>query len=219
MTADRERIAIWGASGHALVVADIISLLGSLQIAAYIDNVNPERWGTTFAGCIVGGGDEFLAQLRAQGIRKMAMAVGDCQARVRLSSVALRLGFELATLIHPGAIVAKDVVVGQGTVIAAQAAVNPGCVIGENVIINTSASVDHECRIDDGAHIAPGARLAARVNVGACAWVGIGAIVKDRVTIGARALVGAGALVLEDLPPDIVAYGAPAKVVRRRSNE
>jgi acetyltransferase-like isoleucine patch superfamily enzyme len=53
------------------------------------------------------------------------------------------------------------------------------------------------------------------VRVGRAAWVGIGAIVRDHVAIGAGAQIGAGSLVLEDVPPDVVAYGVPAKVVRR----
>jgi len=45
-------------------------------------------------------------------------------------------------------------------------------------------------------------------------WLGGGAIVMPGVTIGANTVVGAGAVVTRDLPPDVVAVGNPARVIR-----
>lgn len=208
-----EKILIWGASGHALVVADILQAAG-WQIAGFIDDVNPSKKGTSFSGAMVLGGREQLDVALKAGVRKILIAVGDCAARLRLAEEALRQGFELGTAVHPNAVVARSVVVGPGSVVAAGAVVNPAAVIGANVIINTGAGVDHECRIGDGAHIGPGARLGGRVTIGKGAWVGIGASVKDGVTIGDGAILGAGAVALEAVPAGMVAYGVPAKVAR-----
>jgi len=48
-------------------------------------------------------------------------------------------------------------------------------------------------------------------------WLGLHVQVLDGVTIGYGTVVGAGAVVTKDLPPNSVAVGVPAKVVRRRS--
>jgi maltose O-acetyltransferase len=45
-------------------------------------------------------------------------------------------------------------------------------------------------------------------------WLGGGVIVCPGVTIGANTVVGAGSVVTRDLPPDVIAVGAPAKVVK-----
>ncbi|HEU5472542.1 MAG TPA: sugar O-acetyltransferase [Actinophytocola sp.] len=45
-------------------------------------------------------------------------------------------------------------------------------------------------------------------------WLGGGAIVLPGVTIGANTVVGAGAVVPRDLPPNVVAVGNPARIVR-----
>ncbi len=45
-------------------------------------------------------------------------------------------------------------------------------------------------------------------------WLGGGVIVLPGVTIGANTVVGAGAVVTRDLPPDVVAVGNPARVMR-----
>lgn len=55
---------------------------------------------------------------------------------------------------------------------------------------------------------------AAPITIGDNVWLGGGAIVLPGVTIGDNTVVGAGAVVTEDLPPDVVAVGNPARVVR-----
>lgn len=209
------KLLLWGASGHALVVVDIIRLQGIYEIVGFLDNVNPQSHGKNFSGVPILGGQEQLDSCKDKGIEYIIFGFGDCQARLKLSEVVYRKGFSLATAIHPTATIAADVSIGSGTVIAAGAVVNPGAKIGQNVIINTCASVDHECVIEDGAHICPGVRLAGRVTVGRAAWVGIGATVIDRVRIGAGVLIGAGAVVVDDVPDSVLAYGVPAKVIRK----
>lgn len=207
-----KRIIIWGASGHALVVADVVRLQGQYEIAGFLDDEHPERRGAPFCGATVLGGAEQLASLRDTGVRHVIIGFGNCRARLDSSLKARAAGLELATAIHPRAAVAADATVGPGTVVMAGAVVNSAAVIGENVIVNTNATVEHECLIEDGAHVCPGVTLGGRVRIGRAAWIGIGATVRDGVAIGAGAVIGAGSVVLQDLPDNVVAYGVPAAV-------
>ena len=52
------------------------------------------------------------------------------------------------------------------------------------------------------------------IAIGDNVWLGGGVIVCPGVTIGANTVVGAGAVVTRDLPPDVVAVGNPARVIR-----
>lgn len=209
----RGTLAVWGTSGHALVVADIVRLMG-FEIAGFLDDfILPSRQGMIHGLPHLGGKDNVQALIEV-GINKVVLAFGHCNARLNLSAIARDVGLDLVTAIHPKAVIASDVLVGDGSVIVAGAVINPGTQICENAIINTCASVDHECLIGDGAHIGPGAHLGGRVIVERAAWVGIGATIKDRVRIGANSIVGAGAVVLNDVPKDSVVFGVPARVVR-----
>ncbi len=62
----------------------------------------------------------------------------------------------------------------------------------------------------------PGTGGSRPVHVGRGAWIGFGACVLPGVTVGDGAIVAARAVVVDDVPPDAVVAGNPARVVRRR---
>ena len=53
------------------------------------------------------------------------------------------------------------------------------------------------------------------IKIGADAWICAGAVVSKGSSVGAGTTVGANAFVRGDLPPGVLAVGAPAAVVRR----
>src|SRR5262249_7158437 len=122
----RRRLVIWGGSGHALVVADIVRLSATYEIVGFLDDVEPERQNTKFHGIPILGGREQLDKLRDSGVEFLIVGIGDCAARLKLADVAREKGFSLATAIHSRAIIAADVEIGPGTMVAAGAVINPG---------------------------------------------------------------------------------------------
>lgn len=210
-----KKLVIWGASGHARVIADIVRLQGLYEVVGFIDDISPERHRVPFVGVKILGGQEQLDQLLEQNINHIILGFGDCEARLRLAELVLSKGFEIARAVHPQTIIAQGTPIGAGTVIAAGAIINPGTTIGANVIINTAASVDHDSVIEDGVHICPGVHLGGHTIVRRSTLVGIGASVKDRVEIGSNSIIGAGAVVVKDIPDHVMAYGVPARVIKK----
>lgn len=208
-----EIMVVWGASGHARVVADAARSHAALSIVGFIDD-SAQRKGELFEGSQVLGGRDLLARLLADGIRNIHVAIGHCGARLELSELALVQGFQLRTIIHPRSVVAPGVSLDDGTFVAAGVVVNVGCRVGKSVILNTSCSVDHECMIADGVHIGPGCHLGGNARVGRGAWIGIGASVSHQIEVGEGSIIGAGSVVVTDIPAGVVAYGVPARVVR-----
>jgi acetyltransferase EpsM len=196
-------------------VADIVRNEKRYALVGFLDDVNPGRKGTPFGGATILGGREQLADLLDRNVHTIIIAIGGNAERCQLASFVETLGLELATARHPSSVIASDVTLGDGTVVAPGAIINAAAQIGRNVIINTSASVDHECLIEDGAHVGPGVNLGGRVIVRREAWVGIGSVVRDRCTIGRGSIVGAGAVVVSDVPDGVVAFGVPARVQRK----
>ena len=210
------KIIVYGASGHALVVADIIRQAGKYEVVGFIDDVNTQSHGNEFCGASILGGKEKLSELLKSGVTYIVVAIGDCTIREKISGFVKDIGFNLATCIHPSAVIAADVSIGEGTVISAGVVVCAGAKIGESVIVNTAASIDHECIIGNAVHIGPGVRLGGLVTVGEKSWIGIGAVVIDRVKIGKSTIIGAGAVLLKSIGDGVVAYGVPAKHIRSK---
>jgi sugar O-acyltransferase (sialic acid O-acetyltransferase NeuD family) len=204
---------VYGASGHAKVVIDIVERQGLYEVAFLIDD-DPVLRGKDFFGHRVLGGREALLPQRGR-ISKAIVAIGSNRARMAVATWLRTNGFSLATAVHPSAQLARGVVVGDGTVIMAGAVVNPDSRFGDNVIVNTQASVDHDCVVGDGAHLAPGSTLCGSVVVGHCTFVCAGATVIPNLRVGSNAVVGAGAVVVRDVADDTLVAGVPAQILRR----
>jgi|GEM_PF-3003237 len=56
----------------------------------------------------------------------------------------------------------------------------------------------------------------ARCTLGKNVYVGFGAIVLQGVSVGDNSIVGAGAVVAQDVPPNSIVAGNPARIVRQR---
>jgi len=202
-----------GAGGHAKVLLDILRLMNVYHVVGLLD---PGCVGTSVGDVPVLGGDELLPRLHAEGIAAAFIGVGgvgDNALRSKLFEKVQAAGFTFINVIHPAAILAPSVQLGQGAAIMAGAIVNPDARIGDNVIINTGAIVEHDCEIASHAHISPGAVLCGGVRVGMGAHIGAGATVRQYVTIGERAVVGAGAVVVKDVEAGIMVVGIPAKPI------
>jgi len=208
------RIVIWGASGHARVVTDIIRLKGDYTVIGFIDDINPERSGEQFCAARILGGKEVLHDLFASGVRFANIAVGNCSVRLKIAELLIKHGFQLVSAIHPKAIIAQDATIGSGSVVVGGSVINSGVFLGACTIINTGATVDHDCILGDGVHVGPGAHLGGWVVIGRAAWLGLGALVRDRVRIGAGSIIGMGSVVVRDVPENVLVYGTPARVIK-----
>ena len=194
-----EKIVLIGGGGHCKVIIDAITKSGGYEITGIID---PKKKGEEVSGIPVLGGEEVLEDLYKEGIKNAFIAVGsvgDCSARKNIYEKVKGIGFNLPAVIHPAAIIANEVEVGDGTFIAASATVNPGTTIGKNAIINTSSSIDHDCQIGDFVHIAPGVTLSGGVKIGDETHIGTGASVVQYITIGKGCMIDAGTRLSKDL--------------------
>lgn len=208
------RLVIWGAGQHALVVAEIVRLRGEYELVGWLDNVNVDRHGSVYAGLPILGGREQLDRLHDRGVDDIAFAVGRCEARLKLAELATGHGYRMPALIHPRASVGTGVPIGEGTVLKAGAIIDVGVTVGAHVMLGHS-SVAHGSVLEDGVLMAGGCSIAGRVRIGRGTLVGTGVAVRDRVHIGRGCLIGAGAVVVHDIPDGFVAYGSPARAMRR----
>lgn len=198
-----------GAGGHAKVVWETALASGQWSIVGAVES-EPSR--SEFRGIrVYDERNGFASSVGAKAFHVAIGHTGKAQVRIDLFETARSSGLEPATIIHPSAVLSRDIKIGGGTLIASSVTIHPDAQVGENVILNTRCIIEHDCVVGDHAHIAPGATLLGGVNVGAGALVGAGAVVLPGLTVGPNAIVGAGAVVTQNVPADYVVRGIPAR--------
>lgn len=115
-----------------------------------------------------------------------------------------------------------------------------GCKIGDNVFVGTNSSA---CYTDIGPYtciasnvviggmehsywyysispkLNPYVKFGERTRIGCDVWIGANVVIKQGVTIGDGAIIGAGSVVTHDIPENSIAYGSPARVMKKRFTE
>lgn len=205
-------VVILGAGGHARVLLDALRLLG-VEVLGFAAPPPLSRGALVDGAPVLGDDDAILAAFRAESVALVngLGSVRDTRARRALYERFVARGYSFRSVVHPSAIVARDVLVGDGAQLLARVVVNPGARIEADAIVNTGAIVEHDCVVGAHAHLAPGVTLSGAVSVGAGAHVGTGATVIQGVRVGANALVGAGAVVVSDVAEGAVVLGVPAR--------
>ena len=170
--------------------------------------------GQMLLGIPVLGGDEEVKKYSVDKIQ-LVNGIGSVSVnsqRRKLFEHFKGEGYQFASVAHPSAIIAGDVVLSEGAQIMAGAVIQAGCHVGMNAVINTGAVVDHDCHIGDHVHISPGVTISGGVVVGENSHVGTGATVLQGIRIGRNSLVAAGAVVIRDVSDGATVMGVPARV-------
>lgn len=86
------------------------------------------------------------------------VAIGNNEKRKEYAALLKKHGFMLPTIIHPDTTVSKNAVIGEGTVILAQATVNAAvvgdcCIVSSNSLIHFGATVKDYVHVDCGAMV------------------------------------------------------------------
>lgn len=202
-----EQVIVIGAGGHGKVVADIILNRGD-KLLGFLDDgrMLPEK----IAGFPVLGN---ISSYKEYPNAAFIIAIGNSVAREKIAYMLD--GVRWYTAIHPTAIVSNlDTQIGEGSVIMANAVINPSARIGKHCIINTAAVVEHDNRIGDFAHISVGAKLGGTVFVGNHTWVGIGAVISNNVFVCDNCIIGAGAAVIHDIKENGTYVGVPTRKIK-----
>lgn len=195
------KLYLYGAGGHAKVIAEIAELSGYQDIVFCEDHPTKNKLL----------GYEVVATL--EKTESCLLAIGNNLTRKKL---ALSLFNKFVKLIHPRTSISIRGDIGEGTVIMAGVTINADVTIGKHCIINTNASIDHDCVVENYVHLSPNVALAGNVTIGEGTHVGIGACVIQGVKVGKWCTLGAGTVVIRDIPDGATVVGNPGRIIRQK---
>ncbi|MEZ4651403.1 MAG: acetyltransferase [Candidatus Eisenbacteria bacterium] len=211
-------IVIIGAGGHGRGILEILRAAASDRsdapaVHGFLDD-HADLAGTTVGGVSVLGGLGLVPELA--GRHHFLIGVGDPDPRREIALRLSEMEAEFATAVHPSAVIYGDVTLGPGTVIGAGVVIAANTTLGPHCLVNLGATVGHDCRLAAYATVGPGANLGGFVTMDEGSFVGLGGVVVPGKSIGSGSKLGPGSVLLEDLGPDRIAFGVPARVVDRR---
>lgn len=193
---------LYGASGHAKVIIDILKK-NNAEVKAIFDD-DPEKKELLNIPVI---GAYSPGELGAGA--QLLISVGHNATRQKISQLVRE---DFFTAIDPSAIISSFAKIGKGTVVMPGCIVNVDSLVGDHVILNTGSTIDHDCYVEDFVHVSPNATLCGGVRVGELSWIGAGAVVRQYLRIGRNVMIGAGAVVVSDIPDNAVVMGNPARI-------
>ena len=196
---------LFGASGHAKVVVDVINSTNNKIIGVFDDNQQLEHFqDIPFLGKLKKG-DKILKN------GELIIAIGNNKIRKQIVN---NIESQYFTALHNNCFLSPYSQIGKGTVVMQYASVNSNAKIGNHCILNTSSVVEHDCIVEDFVHISPNATLTGNVKVGEGTHIGSGAVIIPNIKIGKWCVIGAGSVVIENVPDYSVVVGNPAKIIK-----
>lgn len=115
------------------------------------------------------------------------------------------------SFVHKKAWVAKNVVLGSGTVVYPGTSINYGTKLKSFIIVNMNCALGHHSVIGTFSSLAPGVNLGGHTRIGEEVEMGIGSATLQNVRIGNGSIVGGQSMVIGDVPDNSKVVGVPAR--------
>ena len=184
-----KRLLIVGAGGHGRAVAEVVLAGGGFQLSGFVDDAAAQvrqvwQWP------VLGSTAELLHC--REHAEAAIVAIGNNALREALQDRLCAAGFEIATVVHPQAMVSPRASLGAGCAVMAGAIVGTEARLGQGVIVNAGAVVDHHCQVDSFGHLGVKAAMAGGSVLGRGAWMQAGSVLGYGVRVAPGIVLAPG---------------------------
>ncbi|HZL57397.1 MAG TPA: acetyltransferase [Bryobacteraceae bacterium] len=139
--------------------------------------------------------------------------LGDPETRMRVCLGLKERGAEFVTVLHPTVVLALNVTIGEGCVLAPNVVVSANARLGKFILVNIAASIGHDSDTGDGSTVSCHCDVMGHVKIGRGCFLGSHASVLPGKRVGDGAIVGAGSAVTRHVAERTTVLGVPAQVL------
>lgn len=199
----KNKIYIRGAGGFAIEVCAWAEQSG-FKVIAFVDEF-PQTKELLGIPVVDRNGYDILAPV--------VVAIGNPHIRRKIVATEYS-NANFAIIIHPSAIVGKDVEIGPGSIICPNVVITSKVKMGEHAHLNLATTVGHSCEIGSFFTTAPGAKISGDCKIGDRVYFGTNSSIKQKLTVVDDVIIGLGAGVLRNITQPGTYIGIPATEVK-----
>lgn len=217
-----KKLVIIGTGSFAGLMCYYAQEYGHRQVAAFsVDSAYLDQ-----NACSIGGGVdvvplETLERTFPPEDYEVLLGVGYSkmnQVRAGLFSRCKEKGYTVASFVHPTAVVAKGVELGEGTVLLEGSILQPFVRLGKGNLIWHGVRVAHDTTLGDFNTLCQGTSIAGICQVGSSCFFGNGCVTLGALKVADYTLVGAGAVLKGDTRPYQVIVPARSVILEDRKS-
>ncbi len=219
----KKKIIVIGTGQQAKVTIDNIEEQNKYEIFGLIESDNKNNSVNNIYGYNIVCSDSEIENLLNdnEDILGYILGIGigvDGSLKIR-NKLANKLDkiLEPVNIIHPSANVSRRAKIGKGNIIEAFSKICNDSIVGDHCLIQSFSSINHDQIIGNNTMIACNVTLAGK-KIGNNTIIAEGSSIGFKKNIGNNCLVMDGSVLTKNMPDDHIAYGNPAKVIKKNDN-
>lgn len=204
---------IIGAKGFAKEVLELVHRSNiKKETIAFFDNINLKE-NSLFNEFKILHSETEVENWTIKTDNNYVLGIGNPKIRQQLYNKFNNLDLKPITLISEFSTIGNfNNRIGIASIICAGVKITNDIEIGIGCLINLNVTIGHDCVIGDFVEICPGTNISGNCTIENNVFIGTGAILNPGVRIGTGAIIASGTVVINDIPPNVTAYGVPAKI-------
>jgi sugar O-acyltransferase (sialic acid O-acetyltransferase NeuD family) len=211
-----KKVWIVGAGGFSKVFYEILQTEKNIKILGFLDDDDSKRDKKAYGIPILTPINKIKKIIKNTENNYFTISIGNTKIRHNLYLELRNYGMLPINIIDKHAIISPLATIEEGVMIESGTCINASAIIKENCCICLNVSIGHDAKIGRSVHLSHNVSLGGGAILEDCVFMGLNSCVLPNIKVGKNSIIGAGAVVTKDIPPDVIAVGTPAKVIKKR---
>ena len=208
----KKNLYIIGAGSYGEAILELANNCGYKVTGFYDDN--KEKKEMLILGVPVLGSTDDLFVQNIEG-RDFAVAIGNNEIRRNILEKIRQKGGNTPSLIHSSAGISPYAEIGRGVYIHPKSVIWTRVIIEDDCIVSPLSLVCHHSIMKKGSFLSNLSSIGANIVIEENVFIGMGSTIMSGITrIGANSIIGAGSVVIQDVLPNTIVAGVPAKIMK-----